>query len=70
MEKLEKSRNQIHGEVIATYSVFETAGEKYFQIDTYGSINREMPEKISQSVQVNERSAELLIELLKSEFKL
>lgn len=70
LEKLEKTRNTIHQPVQATYTVFEKNGEKYFQIDTYGSPDREMPEKISQSIQVDKKMAEYLINLLKAEFKL
>ena len=29
----------------------EVDGEKYFQLDTYGKSEREMPEKISQTIQ-------------------
>lgn len=40
MTKIDKERNYVHNKVRATYSIFTSDGEKYFQIDTYGSPNR------------------------------
>ena len=45
IKKIEKNRNTIHEKVHAAYTVFEMDGEKYVQIDTYGRIDRENPEK-------------------------
>lgn len=45
-------------------------GEKYVQIDTYGRIDRENPEKISQSIQFDKETATFLVNLLKEEFEL
>lgn len=64
MERLEKQRNTVHEEAQATYTVFELDGEKYFQLDTYGRTDREFPEKISQSIQLNKDSARQLVRLL------
>lgn len=69
-DKLEKVRNTIHQPVQSTYTVFEKEGQKYFQIDTYGAANRKMPEKISQSIQMDRSMAECIVKLLKREFKL
>lgn len=69
-QRLEKERNTIHTKVAATYSVFEMHGEKYFQIDSYGNNDREMPGKISQSFQLDQKTAEFLINLLIKEFDL
>ena len=68
IEKLHKERNTIHEKVYATYSTFDSYGEHYVQIDTYGCSDREQPGKISQSIQLNEESAKYLFELLKSEY--
>ena len=70
IEKIEKIRNTVHQSVQATYTTFDKSGEKYFQIDTYGSSDRKMPEKISQSIQMDREMAIFLIELLKKEFDL
>lgn len=70
IKKLEKTRNTVHQPVQSTYTVFEKDGKKFFQIDTYGTSDREMPEKISQSIQLDKGMSEYLIELLKREFNI
>ena len=47
IKKIEKNRNTIHDKVYTTYTVFKADGDRYVQIDTYGKIDRENPEKIS-----------------------
>ena len=64
MNRLEKQRNTVHDEVNATYTVFMKDDKRYFQIDTYGRIERDMPEKISQSIQLDEGSVVALVDLL------
>ena len=49
---------------------FEMNGEKFVQIDTYGRIDRENPEKISQSFQLDRATARFIVNLLCSEFDL
>lgn len=70
IKKIEKYRNTIHDRVHATYTVFEMEGKRFVQFDTYGRIDREMPEKISQSFQIDEATAEYLVSLLRKEFDL
>ena len=70
IKKIEKSRNTIHYKVHTTYTIFEDGGEKYVQIDTYGRLGRESPEKITQSIQINRQTAKFLVDLLKEEFDL
>lgn len=70
IKRIDKDRNMIHTKVYTTYTVFEKDEQKYFQIDTYGSNEREMPEKISQSIQFDKESAKFLVGLLKKEFNL
>lgn len=67
---IEKYRNTIHEKVYTTYTFFEHDGSKYVQFDTYGRVGREMPEKISQSIQLDRETAAYLVELLKAEFEL
>ena len=64
MNRLEKQRNTVHDEVSATYTVFMKDDKRYFQIDTYGRAERDMPEKISQSIQLDEGSVAALVDLL------
>ena len=70
MDRLDKQRNSVHEEAPATYTVFSENGETYFQIDTYGRTDREHPEKISQSIQLNKDSARRIAKLLIDTFDL
>ena len=69
-KRIEKNRNIIHEPVHATYTVFEMDGKKYIQFDTYGRIDRENPEKISQSIQMDEETAKWIVALLCNELSL
>ena len=66
--KLHKDRNTVHEKVYTTYSTFNSCGKHYVQIDTYGRSDREHPGKISQSIQLDEKSARYLFDLLKAEY--
>ena len=68
IEKLHKDRNTVHEKVYATYSTFDNYGKHYVQIDTYGRSDRAQPGKISQSIQLDEKSAKYLFDLLKKEY--
>jgi hypothetical protein len=70
LEKIEKQRYNVHDKVETTYSVFEANGEKYLQIDTYGTAGRKIPDSISQSLQIDREAAKLIVDLLIQEFKL
>ena len=70
IQKIEKQRNTIHEKVHTTYTVFEMAGQKYIQFDTYGKADRKDPEKISQSIQLDSNTAQFLVNLLTQEFNL
>lgn len=68
IKKVEKNRNTVHEKVHTTYTVFEMDGKKYVQFDTYGRIDRENPEKISQSIQLDKETASFIVRLLGNEF--
>lgn len=70
IKKIDKYRNTIHDKVHTTYTVFELDGRKYVQFDTYGRIDRENPEKISQSIQLDRETAQFLVNVLCDEFGL
>lgn len=70
LKRTDKNRNNIHNEVHSSFTIFEKNGDKYFQLDTYGSEFREMPEKVSQSIQLNYETAKFLVDLLKKEYKI
>jgi len=68
IEKIEMNKNTRQGEVYATYCIFEKNGDKYFQIDTYGSENREYVGQSSQKIQFDRKFAKELVSLLIKEF--
>ena len=71
LEKLDvssKERNSVHAVAYAKYCFFEKDGHTYFQIDTYGSSERECPGKVSQSIQLDQETAKFFIDLLKLKF--
>lgn len=70
IRRIEKTRNTLHEKVNSTYTVFEKDGHRFFQLDTYGKDDRENPEKISQSLQLNDETARYLVRLLINEFEI
>jgi len=62
------NRGRVHGEVACTYATFEVEGRRYLQIDTYGSNERVIPGKVSQSIQLDKNGARLLKRLLEQTF--
>jgi hypothetical protein len=71
VRKLEKSsmlRTGVHEPVDCTYTVFvDGAGQRYLQIDTYGSIRRQFRGKKSQSIQFGPEAIGALHRLLQDE---
>ena len=70
LPKKDRQSSSRHKIAEASYSSFEIDGEKFLQIDTYGTADREMPGKISQSLQFDKEAAMALMKLIKSEFSL
>ena len=50
------------------YMVGEFDGKRVLQLNTYGSVSREIPGKLSQTLQFDEAAALQLYRMLKSEF--
>ena len=67
-EEKRRERRSIHDAIDATYSVFERDGRAFIQIDTYGRAEREVPGKVSQSLQFDEKSARELFDILRGTF--
>lgn len=66
LERITMTRNVVHDEVTATFTVFKSdSGDKVLQIDTYGSRSRQMPGKKSQSVQFGPEGISQLREILR-----
>lgn len=51
LEQADRQRVSLHTSVFATYHVFEHEGSRILQIDTFGSADRQIPGKVSQSIQ-------------------
>jgi hypothetical protein len=68
LTELQKERNHVHGVVECGYTVFESRGTRYLQLDTYGSPHRKIPGKTSQSIQLNAHAAAQLKALIEKTF--
>ncbi|WP_170364886.1 hypothetical protein [Ruegeria arenilitoris] len=69
LEKDERNFRSLHPtQVSCKYLVSESDGKKVLQLNTYGSVNREIPDKLSQTLQFDEKSARELLAVLKKEF--
>lgn len=68
LEEKEISRPSRHKTVEASFSIVEVDGERVLQIDSYGSPDRVLPGKVSQSLQFGPSAAKQLYEILLKEF--
>ncbi len=67
-EKLSMDRYSVHDPVKCTYSVFTgNDGNRYIQLDTYGSSKRKIRGKKSQSIQLSEASVKTLLRVFEQE---
>jgi hypothetical protein len=69
-QELDGERYQLHEEVEARYAVFQRDGKGFVQINTYGRPDREIPGKVSQSIQLDREGAEQLVNILQRAFSL
>lgn len=68
-ESSRKERTSVHKPTRCLYAVVEgNSGQRYFQIDTLGSDERQISDKVSQSIQFDGKAARELIELLRQTF--
>ena len=70
LEEKSPDRYSVHKPIEGTYMAFSESGKRYVQIDTYGSAARQVPGKISQSIQLDEALAKQLWTILSKEFDL
>ena len=52
-----------HTEVDANISMVEVDGEQFLQIDTFGSTDREMPGKLSQTLRLSKSAYQELVDM-------
>jgi hypothetical protein len=67
-DRMNKDTNRVHEPVTCGYTKFEAGGRTYLQLDTYGSSNRQIPGKVSQSIQLDEAGAAALLDVLRRTF--
>lgn len=68
IRRIEK-RGQPHARCECSYFVVDTKdGRRFLTIETYGSENRQIPGKVSQSIQFGEEGARRLRELIETVF--
>jgi len=58
--QIHKESNRVHETVDCGWTTFEDNGSMYIQLDTYGSRGRQIPGKVSQSIQLDASSAAAL----------
>ncbi|WNM35342.1 hypothetical protein RKE30_35750 [Streptomyces sp. Li-HN-5-11] len=59
---------RLHGPVTCGYRAFTLDGRRVLQLDTYGSLDRKIPDKISQSIQLDAESARELLKIIEDCF--
>lgn len=69
-EKREPVRESVHGTVDCDYYTFQKDDQQYIQFSTYGSRDRQIKNKQSQVFQLDKQSAQELIDILQTTFKL
>ncbi|WP_152049501.1 HNH endonuclease [Tautonia marina] len=69
LEQNQKVRHSVHRPTRCLYAIVDgSAGERYLQLDTVGSADREIPDKVSQSIQFDRQAAGQLLGLLLKAF--
>lgn len=69
LEPRQKEIRTVHEVTDCTYSVFvDDANNRYLQVDTYGSSRREIPGKVSQTIQLDEGAATQLRRIIDETF--
>jgi hypothetical protein len=66
--EVSSERDSVHKEVSCGWRVVTVDGRRLLQLDTYGTPEREIPNKLSQSIQVDREAAAVLIDLLRNTF--
>ena len=67
-EEVASGNDRLHADVQCGYKIFDYAGSRVLQLDTYGSDERKILGKVSQSVQVDREAAEELMRIIERAF--
>jgi hypothetical protein len=66
IESRQKDIRTVHNTTTCTFSLYTNdAGDRFVQLDTYGSEDREVGGKVKQTLQFNEESAARLMEIFR-----
>lgn len=68
LKRISLERDAPHLEVDCTFSIIDAEGERFLQIDTYGSSRRRIRGKKSQSIRFGPTAVRALRQIIKSEF--
>ncbi|GGR70351.1 hypothetical protein GCM10010220_22990 [Streptomyces parvulus] len=67
-QSVSSESQRLHGPVTCGHRTFTTDGRRILQLDTYGSAERVIPDKISQSIQLDADSARELLKIITESF--
>ncbi|MFF8590744.1 hypothetical protein ACF061_04770 [Streptomyces sp. NPDC015220] len=67
-QSVSSDTQRVHGPVTCGYRTFTADGQRILQLDTYGSTERKILDKISQSIQLDVASARELLKILEEAF--
>jgi len=67
-DEVTAERQVVHEPVECGWRAFTAEGERILQLDTYGSAERKLQGKVSQSIQLDEKAARELAEILTQTF--
>lgn len=67
-EEVSSGKNMVHRPVTCGWRSFSIEGSVILQLDTYGTAERQIPNKISQSIQLDRRAALDLLRLIRETF--
>lgn len=59
---------KVHNLVEGEYAVIEVGNQKFFQINTFGSDNRQISGKVSQSIQFDQETLEFIVQIYNKRF--
>ena len=59
---------RVHDDVVCGYAYADVGARRILQLETYGSRQRRIPGKVSQSIQVDEDGARALKQILERAF--
>ena len=66
--EVNSDKTALHKPVSCGWRVFNAGDVKVLQLDTYGSDTRQIPNKVSQSIQLDRAGAAQLLRLIRSTF--